>query len=113
LSEPDEGCRIDVWLWRARFFKTRSLAARMVTEGHVRVSRGGASLRIDKPSRLVRLGDGLVVAQGERWTALRVEALGERRGPAPEARALYCVVDDSPERARDAHAFTKANHRLE
>jgi ribosome-associated heat shock protein Hsp15 len=95
MSEPVEACRIDVWLWRARFFKTRALAARMVAKGCVRLSRGGARIRLNKPGHDVRPGDGLVVVLGERQIALRVDALGTRRGPAPEARALYCVMDDS------------------
>jgi ribosome-associated heat shock protein Hsp15 len=93
LSDQAEGCRIDVWLWRARFFKTRSLAARMVSEGHVRLARSGAEIPIDKPSRTVRCGDGLVVIIGQRQAALKIEALGARRGPAPEARALYSMAE--------------------
>jgi ribosome-associated heat shock protein Hsp15 len=99
VNEPAEGCRVDVWLWRARFFKTRNLAARMVAEGGVRLSRGGVEIRLDKPGRAVRRGDGLVLSLGGRALALRIEALGNRRGPAPEARALYRVLGDP---ARDA-----------
>ena len=95
MTEAPESCRIDVWLWRARFFKTRSLAARIVEEGGVRLSRGGATISLDKPSRSVRPGDVLVFPVGARWTAVRVEALGVRRGPAPEARALYHVMEDA------------------
>ncbi len=90
----DDACRIDVWLWRARFFKTRSLAAQIVEDGRVRLSRGGARAPIDKPSRTVRPGDVLAFAQGPRWLAVRVEALGARRGPAPEARGLYSLLDE-------------------
>ncbi len=86
---PEAGCRADVWLWRARFFKTRSLSARFIEEGRVRLIRAGGETRIDKASRTVRPGDGLVLALGGRLIAVRVEALGERRGPATEARALY------------------------
>jgi len=89
-----EACRIDVWLWRARFFKTRALAARFVEAGRVRLSRGGAETRIDKPGRPVRAGDGLVFALGGRLTAIRIEGLGERRGPAPEARGLYAPLEN-------------------
>jgi ribosomal 50S subunit-recycling heat shock protein len=89
----DEACRIDVWLWRARFFKTRALAARAVDEGRIRLTRAGQDSRLDKPSRTVRPGDGLVFALGGRLTVVRVEALGERRGPAPEARLLYSALD--------------------
>jgi ribosome-associated heat shock protein Hsp15 len=95
VSEADDSCRIDVWLWRARFFKTRNLAARMVAQGCVRLSRGGARIRLDKPGLHVRCGDGLVVTVGDRQVALLVEALGTRRGPAPEARALYRIMEDS------------------
>ena len=98
----DDAARADVWLWRARFFKTRGLAARMVAEGHVRLSRGGVGIRLDKPSRTVRCGDGLVLALGDRLMVVRIEALGVRRGPAPEARALYCVVDDPAQQAPSA-----------
>jgi ribosome-associated heat shock protein Hsp15 len=96
----DDGCRIDVWLWRARFFKTRSLAARIVEDGGVRLARGGARAPILKPSREVRCGDVLAFAQGPRWLAVKVEALGARRGPAPEARALYSLLPDSAGAAR-------------
>lgn len=85
-------CRIDVWLWRARFFKTRSLAARAVEEGRIRLSRGGQDGRVDKPSRAVKPGDGLVFALGGRLVAVRIEAIGDRRGPATEARALYAEL---------------------
>jgi len=90
---PEASCRIDVWLWRARFFKTRSLAARAVEEGRIRLSRGGEETRLDKPSRTVRPGDTLVFAIGGRLFAIRVAALGERRGPASEARLLYLDLD--------------------
>jgi ribosome-associated heat shock protein Hsp15 len=89
----EDACRIDVWLWRARFFKTRALAALAVEEGRIRVSRGGQESRLDKPSRAVRPGDGLVFVLGGRVTAVRIEALGARRGPAVEARALYAAMD--------------------
>ena len=74
------------------FFKTRSLAARIVEDGGVRLLRGQSRTSLDKPSRPVRPGDVLTFAQGSRWVAVKVEALGERRGPAPEARALYSAL---------------------
>ena len=85
----EESCRADVWLWRARFFKTRSLSARFIEEGRVRLVRGEVPIRLDKASRPVRAGDGLVLALGGRLIAVKVENLGERRGPATEARELY------------------------
>lgn len=91
----DDSCRVDVWLWRARFFKTRSLAARYVEEGRVRLTRAGVETRLDKPSRSVKVGDGLVFAVGGRLIAVAVEGLGERRGPASEARELYSPLQIS------------------
>ncbi len=85
----ETGCRIDVWLWRARFAKTRSLAAAMVERGMVRLTHQGRQTRLDKPSRCVHVGDALLFAVGGRLVDLTVEALGERRGPPGEARALY------------------------
>jgi ribosomal 50S subunit-recycling heat shock protein len=86
----DDACRLDVWLWRARFFKTRGLAAQFLDEGRVRLIRPGSeAVRVDKPSRAIRPGDGLVFAIGGRLVAIRIEALGERRGPPGEARGLY------------------------
>lgn len=94
MSEPAESCRADVWLWRARFFKTRSLAAKFLDEGRVRLTRGGIETRLDKPARPVKVGDELVFALGGRLIAVRVEGLGERRGPASEARELYAKLGE-------------------
>ena len=84
---PDdrEVIRLDKWLWQARFFKTRTLAARMVAGGHVRVN----SQKVHKPAVTVGHGDVLTFAQGRDVRVVRVVALGERRGPAPEAQTLY------------------------
>lgn len=98
MSAPADTCRVDVWLWRARFFKTRSLAARVVEDGGVRLMRRGARSPLDKPSRPVRPGDVISFAQGPRWLAVRIEALGVRRGPAPEARGLYSLLGEPEER---------------
>ena len=89
----EEACRVDVWLWRARFAKTRSLAAKIVDEGRVRMIRARQETRLDKPSRTVKIGDELVFALGGRLIAIQIEAMGDRRGPAPEARALYTDLD--------------------
>ncbi|MES2342779.1 MAG: RNA-binding S4 domain-containing protein [Pseudomonadota bacterium] len=88
----ETGCRADVWLWRARFFKTRSLAAKFLDEGKVRLTRAGAETRIDKCARALKVGDQLVFAVGGRLIAVSVEGLGERRGPPAEARALYSTL---------------------
>jgi ribosome-associated heat shock protein Hsp15 len=81
--------RIDVWLFRARFAKTRAGAARLVSEGGVRVVRDGASRVVDKASAEVAVGDAVVLPLRGTVRAVRVEAFAERRGPASAARALY------------------------
>jgi ribosome-associated heat shock protein Hsp15 len=92
-EEPAEDCRLDVWLWRARFFKTRALASRFLEDGRLRITRPGADpARVDKPSRTVRPGDRLVFAMGGRLIDVEVKTLGERRGPATEARTLYSDI---------------------
>ena len=91
----DEACRLDVWLHRARLMRTRALAAAFVEAGRVRVTRAGVQQRVDRPGRPVRVGDELLFAIGGRVTAVRIEALGVRRGPPEEARALYSAL--SPE----------------
>jgi ribosome-associated heat shock protein Hsp15 len=84
-----EACRVDVWLWRARFAKTRSAAAAMVEGGRVRLTHRGTQTRLDKPSRSVHPGDVLLFPAGARLMEIEVLALGVRRGPAEEARGLY------------------------
>jgi len=91
MEKEEETLRIDLWLWRARFFKSRALAARFIEAGGVRRNDS----RLDKPSRTVRVGDALVFAVGGRLIAISVQALGDRRGPASEARALYSELQNS------------------
>lgn len=81
--------RVDKWLWYARFFKTRSLASAQVSAGHVRLN----GEKLHKPASVVAPGDVLTFAQGRHIRVIRVEALAERRGPAPEAQALYTDLD--------------------
>lgn len=76
--------RVDVWLWRARFFRTRALAQDACETGVVRCQ----GHRIDK-GYAVKPGDVLTFAQGPRLRTVRVVALGERRGPSAEAASLY------------------------
>lgn len=94
-AERSESCRADVWLWRARFFKTRGLAARTIEAGGVRVTRGAIRASVDKPSRTLRVGDVVVFERERRWIAARVEDFGERRGPASQARALYSLLEEA------------------
>jgi ribosomal 50S subunit-recycling heat shock protein len=92
----EEACRLDVWLFRARLFKTRSLAARFVADGRVRLTRDGVEARVEKAARLVRPDDVLVFARGGRVMVLKISALGARRGPSAEAKALYVHFDQAP-----------------
>jgi ribosome-associated heat shock protein Hsp15 len=85
--------RIDLWLFRARFAKTRAAAARLVLEGGVRVVRDGASRVLDKASAEIGVGDALVLPLRGVVRTVRVEGLGERRGPAAQARLLYSELD--------------------
>jgi len=85
--------RIDVWLFRARFFKTRAAASRLVAEGGVRIVHDGVPRRLEKPSVEVAPGDALLFSHGGKLVAIKVKALGARRGPVAEARALYSELD--------------------
>lgn len=91
----DDALRLDVWLWRARFFKTRSLASAFVETGRVRVTRGAQVLRGRKPGFPVAVDDVVTFARRGRVTCLRVLAIPARRGPAAEAQGLYEAVDIS------------------
>ncbi len=77
--------RLDKWLWHARFFKSRTQAARYVAEARCRLD-GRVT---DKPHAAVAPGMVLTFALGPRVRVVRIRALGERRGPATEARQLY------------------------
>ena len=92
--------RLDKWLFHARFAKSRGVAARLVAESGVRVN----GTRVAKPAAPVRPGDVLAFAQGGRVWVLRVLALGDRRGPAPEARTLYEDLSPPPPSAPAAPA---------
>lgn len=86
MTEPaKDKLRLDKWLWHARFVKTRSLAQKLAESGHVKLN--GAA--VGKAAQTVRPGDELELVLGPMRRAVRVLALGERRGPAPEAQALY------------------------
>ncbi|MDA8747074.1 RNA-binding S4 domain-containing protein [Litoreibacter sp.] len=85
MGEGRDTIRLDKWLWQARFFKTRTLAASVVKAGNVRVN----SLKIAKPAFQVGAGDGLSFSQGAQTRVVEITACGSRRGPAPEAQGLY------------------------
>ncbi|EPX76240.1 RNA-binding S4 domain-containing protein [Salipiger mucosus] len=88
MAEAASRIRLDKWLWHARFFKTRSLAAKVVAAG-VRVN----GTKIAKPAYAVGPGDVVTFAQARAVRVIRVETPGERRGPASEAQQLYTDLD--------------------
>jgi len=90
MNNRESRLRLDKWLWAARFFKTRSLAASAVDGGKVQLNAQHV-----KPAKEVRPGDTLAIANGEqRWTVV-VEGINEQRRPAPEARLLYAETPES------------------
>nr|WP_321455675.1 RNA-binding S4 domain-containing protein [uncultured Cohaesibacter sp.] len=98
MSEESSKLRIDKWLWFARVAKTRSLAAKLVTSGNVRVNKE----KISAASRQIKPGDVLTIAKADNIRILEVVALGTRRGPAPEAQLLYNDHSPAPVKREDA-----------
>jgi ribosome-associated heat shock protein Hsp15 len=103
VTEPADRLRIDKWLWAARFFKTRSLAAQAVDGGRVRLN----GVRV-KPAKEVKPGDELTVHIGELEWVIDVRALSVRRGPAAAARQLYEERAESAARRQVAIDARKA-----
>ena len=85
MAEAGIKLRLDKWLWHARFFKTRTLAAKHVTAGNVRVD----GTRVSKAAFAVSVDAVLTFHQERNVRVIRIVALGTRRGPATEAQALY------------------------
>lgn len=90
---PLDELRIDVWLWRARFYKSRALSTRTVRNGKIRLERNGQTIRASKPKTIIRPGDRLAFMRGEELFHIEVLSIGTRRGPATEAQALYKVIE--------------------
>jgi ribosome-associated heat shock protein Hsp15 len=95
-DQPPGRVRIDRWLWAARFYKTRSLAARAVEGGRVKLNGERA-----KPGKDVKAGDEIEVHSGELQWRIEVRAVALKRGPAAEAALLYTEGGES--RARREH----------
>jgi ribosome-associated heat shock protein Hsp15 len=103
-TESTPSVRLDLWLWAARFFKTRSLAKQAIEAGRVEV--GGQAV---KPSRGVKVGEMLSVRRGDERFEIEVLGLSGKRGSAPVAQALYA---ESPESIA-ARAAEREKRRLE
>jgi len=100
--------RVDKWLWAARFFKTRSLAARACE-----LSRIQSNGQTAKPAREVRIGDMLRIANDGGDFEIEVLLLSEVRGPASIAQALYCETEASRELRQKVAAERKALQQFE
>ena len=98
------GVRIDLWLWAARFHKTRSLARQAIETGKVEV--GGQ--RVAKASRVVRVGDAMRIDKAGEIFELQVLGLSDTRGPAVVARTLYEESEASRQRREEARALRAA-----
>jgi len=81
--------RLDKWLFCARFYRTRSLAQAAAAAGKVRLN----GVRQEKPGHVVKPGDVLTLGKGADVLVVRIVALAERRGPAPEAQKLYIAIE--------------------
>ena len=98
--------RVDKWLWAARFFKTRSLAADAVEGGKAQLN--GARV---KPAKMLKVGDTLSVRNGHFFWEVRVLALSERRGSATEAAKLYSESDQSMKEREEKMAALKVERQ--
>ncbi|MCR9129662.1 MAG: S4 domain-containing protein [Alphaproteobacteria bacterium] len=101
------GQRCDVWLFRARLFKSRSGAGRFIEGGGVRLERSGQVRRLTRASATVRPGDQLVYMRFGKPVRVTISGLGDRRGPAREAQGLYTI-----EAAGDAPAAPQTDEEL-
>ena len=95
--ESRESRRLDKWLWYARFFKSRSLATKFCASGKLRLNEKV----VRKAHYGLRVGDVLTFPRGPHIRVVRVVGLGTRRGPAPEAQALYDDLDPPQARKKD------------
>ena len=96
-----ERIRVDKWLWHARFFKSRTLAAKLASSGKLRINREV----VLKPGAAVKSGDVLTFPKGTDIRVIEILALGERRGPVSEAQGLYkdlCPPQRQPKEPFDA-----------
>lgn len=95
MSEETPGLRVDIWLWRARFFKTRALATSYVSRKGVRITRHDQTRKSNKPGLRIVPGDILTFYRAKTLETVEVIDFGARRGPAAEAEGLYTRVETS------------------
>ena len=102
-STPSTGVRLDKWLWAARFFKTRSLAAEEIHKGRVSINGSTA-----KAAREVRVGDTIALRQGNMPKTVVVRGISGTRGPAAVAQLLYAETEQSIAKRENAAAMRKS-----
>ncbi|MCL2661628.1 MAG: RNA-binding S4 domain-containing protein [Acidobacteriaceae bacterium] len=93
-----DSVRMDKWLWAARFFKTRAIAAHACELGRIECSMGSSGLVAAKPSRTVRAGEMLKIKNDSGEFEVEVLLLNEIRGPAAVAQTMYHETEQSRER---------------
>ena len=98
--------RLDKWLWYARFFKTRSLATKVILSSKLRINGEVTS----KPHRQAQIGQVLTFAQGSHIRVIRIDDIGNRRGPAAEAKLLYTDLDPPEARKTDKEVLLLNSH---
>ena len=106
MSAELASVRLDKWLWAARFFKTRSIAADAAGGGKVQLNGERA-----KPAKPVKVGDQLIIRGGDYEWTITVVALSERRGPATLAQGLYEETEQSRLAREEKAAQLKAERR--
>ena len=92
-AETVTSIRLDIWLWRARFFKTRSQSTEHVSRRGVRLTRHGQTRKVTKPGTNLTPDDIVTFGRSVHIKTVRVLELGTRRGPASEAAGLYQVIE--------------------
>lgn len=107
-TQNDISLRLDKWLWQARFFKSRSMAAKFCQSGKLRLNGDATS----KAHQLVRPGDVLTFPLGPHIRIIEIVELGTRRGPAKEAQALYNdLAPPQPRKKEDRDPVANAGKR--
>jgi len=101
----DGKCRLDKWLWAARFYKTRSLATDAIDGGKIHVDGDRV-----KPAKEVRVGQMIHIRRKDLYMEVVVKALSVKRGGAPEAALLYYETPESAAKRDNAAVMREADH---
>jgi ribosome-associated heat shock protein Hsp15 len=105
MQKDDSKCRLDKWLWAARFFKTRALAVNAIEGGKIRVNTERA-----KPAKEVKIGMLICIRNKEYELECEVTGLSNIRRGAPEAALLYIEAEASKQKRENAKVTREADH---